>query len=83
MGDIVYLDEYRKKIETEEIELLQEELNFLIREQLTEDIEHIGFECYNLTDDELLELGLTGVDSAYYVVVSPWIFYTADDEYEQ
>ena len=31
MGDIVYLDEYRKKIEAEEIEFLQEELDFLIQ----------------------------------------------------
>lgn len=79
MGDVVCLDEYRKKRDTEEVERLQHELDSLIREQLLEEIEQITFQCYNLTDDEITDLGLTDAMSAYYVVVSPWIFYTADD----
>ena len=83
MGELVDLEEYRKKVEAEELHSLQEELDFLIREQMLHEIEQIGYDCYDLSNDEKSELGLDIAAQAYYVVVSPWIFYTMDDEFEE
>ena len=82
MGDVVCLESYRKKLEEEEICKLQEELDDIIRDLMMEEIEQIGYECYNLTNEEMAELGLTEPGRAYYVVVSPWVFYQPDDELE-
>ena len=83
MGDLIDFQKYKDKRVAEELNQLQEELNFLIRQQITEEIEQIGFEYYNLDQDEMQGLGLEGAGPAYYVVVSPWIFYMADDEFEE
>jgi len=87
MAEIIDLQVYRvqkeakeKQEEVDEVEQLKEELDEVIREHIVDEIEHIGFECYDLTDDEKDEIGLDIESSAYYVVVSPWIFYTMDDD---
>ena len=83
MGDLVDLEEYKRRRQEEELDALQEELDSLIREQMLYEIEQIGYECYDLTNDEKAELGLNIATQAYYVVVSPWIFYTMGDEFEE
>ena len=81
MGNVVYLDEYRKKRELEELTSLEEELEFLIKEQISQEIEQLQYEYYTLTADEKRDIGLDSHAFACYVVISPWIFFTADDDF--
>lgn len=81
MSNVVYLDDYRKKRELEELKLLEEELELLIKEQISQDVEQLQYEYYTLTDDEKRDIGLDDHTFACYVVVSPWIFFTTDDDF--
>ena len=81
MNNVVYLDEYRKERELEELRLLEEELEILVKEQISQEIEQLQYEYYTLTDDEKRDIGLDSHAFACYIVVSPWVFFTTDDDF--